>query len=1188
MSSTQNSISSLVAQFLRLQKNALEIINGLNEVATSTNDNVQIEMLDEAGFPTFANIPAYGYLRSQIQRLDSNVQSLAGLGENSATVRNPDGTYSQIFKSQPLRDPAPLVNLQIPSTFSTKDNWFFDSFLSPLLFISIDATGQLPADADRILVKRIIANTDTEDKKLFFDNNLRGRNDLSEQGFIDTLSSAGISFFVDEDIIDLPLRTIRNKGNFSVISFYDDTISTTDANGQSVQETRRNFKLNTLNYTDTSTNVENGRTLNVGQTLLTPDGTQYQITSINLEETSVQLKRVNGFQPVQIGADALSLQSTEFSQRLINVNIGYDERQGIFFKKIDDYFNIVSSNWSSGVVFFSNELRINTTSGVQTLEQFYLSSVADIGQMFLNMAKEKKIGAINGLVPDAPLIASEDFKVVQINTQLTESSEIQTLNQKIAEKDALRSEINQIDTAISTRRSQINSASNTSVIRPSVTGGRTLASSTSSSLSADTQNTQSLESDLNSLTQQREQKQKLLSSIIEDISTISEEIPALSVEPKYRVRGFWPIPAPKISPFTGSQAVIQFIIEYRYLSDSGVAPNVNQISFVDNNGQVKTGSFSNWNKIVTDIRKKVYDTNTGTYVWAPEQVDNSDVPNINQLDIPITEGERVEIRIKSVSEAGWPDNPVTSNYSETVVVAFPPSSVRRPIRNEITANEVDRILSAQRQELSSTGMNLLLSRQFTSGDRTYLLDAQSIYSGFFSDSGNPVDLFQKISDLQNEILNLRAVVERAVGTLEVFVIDTSGNSQLVTNGSTISLNGGFYNQIFTNPLGSDAGKIASNVFEIQILNSSAGVLELSSVLPGGLSVPAGISSFSYPDGYVTNLRYGEIGISVTSLVPGDIIPPGSTGGANEQSFQLLRQAAPFVSGNANSQFIYPRWKSVGFDSDLYVAPSPYVPGYDYLGDTSGLPRNGSSLIPFNPSSSTVPTASGTNANVWNGGYTGSTGSYSGLGNGTLSEFCIQKNHPALSTGLSFTNLVLPDFSNGVVVYPYFRQADFLYTDTETANYFTQLAYSPVVTNFVQGATATREDSMYPRKLGFTSNDEFLIGRYSCGAYLFLGPVNSSAIQVEGSTQLANKNVQSGLKSALNIPLIFQFRAVDKLSYIGGFRANGNPTNVTYTKKIGVDIQVRNQAPFSFDVQVTGKYKNDVLSSPNFSTTTEIG
>ena len=97
MASTQNSISSLVAQFLRLQKNALEIINGLNEVATSTNDNVQIELLDESGLPTLASIPAYGYLRSQIERIDSNTQSLAGLGDNFATVSNPDGTYSQIY-----------------------------------------------------------------------------------------------------------------------------------------------------------------------------------------------------------------------------------------------------------------------------------------------------------------------------------------------------------------------------------------------------------------------------------------------------------------------------------------------------------------------------------------------------------------------------------------------------------------------------------------------------------------------------------------------------------------------------------------------------------------------------------------------------------------------------------------------------------------------------------------------------------------------------------------------------------------------------------------------------------------------------------------------------------------------------------------------------------------------------------
>jgi len=173
----------------------------------------------------------------------------------------------------------------------------------------------------------------------------------------------------------------------------------------------------------------------------------------------------------------------------------------------------------------------------------------------------------------------------------------------------------------------------------------------------------------------------------------------------------------------------------------------------------------------------------------------------------------------------------------------------------------------------------------------------------------------------------------------------------------------------------------------------------------------------------------------------------------------------------------------------------------------------------------------------------------------------------------------------LVVYPYFRQSDYFYTDTTLQDNYKQLGYQQVSADFVQGPTASRGDDMYPNKLGFTVNDEYLIGRYTCGAYLFLGPPTASTIQVEGSTQLASKYVKNGDSNSINVPLIFQFRANDKLGYIGGFRADGNPTNITYSKKIGIDIQVRNQSPFSFDVQVTGKYKNDTLSAPNFSSTT---
>jgi hypothetical protein len=119
--------------------------------------------------------------------------------------------------------------------------------------------------------------------------------------------------------------------------------------------------------------------------------------------------------------------------------------------------------------------------------------------------------------------------------------------------------------------------------------------------------------------------------------------------------------------------------------------------------------------------------------------------------------------------------------------------------------------------------------------------------------------------------------------------------------------------------------------------------------------------------------------------------------------------------------------------------------------------------------------------------------------------------------------------------------------------------------------------MYPNKLGFTENDRFLIGKYTCGAYLFLGPPTASSIQVEGSTALASRYVEQGVENSINIPLIFQFRSTDYLGNIGGYRLNGNPSNITYQKKIGIDIQVRNSAPFSFDLVATGSFKQETLA-----------
>lgn len=1209
MAGTQNSISSLVAQFLRLQKNSLEIINGLNEVAVSTNNTVTIEILDEQGNPQNANIPSYGYIKGEIERLDNNIKSLAGIGASSATVRNPDGTYSQVFKSEILKEPARITNLSVPSTFDVKSNWFLESFLSPLLYINVDVTGQIPDGSDRIVVKRVIANTTTDQQINYFDSTLKGRNDLSYDEFIQALDDNGIGYFVDEDIVQLPLRTIRFIGGFSVLSYYDNIVNVTDSNGNSIPETRRNYKLDKLTYTDTLSNVPDGRTLNPGDQIATQDGSLYQVTSVDKDQSSIEAKRVSGYQPILIGANTLSISSTDFGPRYAQINIGYNERQGVFFKSIDDYFNIVAAVWSTGIIFWSNELQTKNSNGeVVTLENYYLTEVADLGKIFLGAAKENKVTAVEGLIPNVPVVSQSNFKVVQINQQVTDSTPITAVNDKLALKTTLKSEIDELDASINQSKLQLNAglaSTNQGSVQLTNTSDNPILGNNLTPVSIVSQkttpigiNTQAVKANLDSLVSERVKKANLYASLVNEVKTLSIDVPQIVTPPKYRARGFWPIPEPKISPSSGLQQVIQFSVRYRYLSDSGAAQPSQQIEFVDNDGTKKNAAFSNWTEYKTDIRKKVYDENTGKYVWAPEDTSNSNIQNINQLDLPITKGERLEIQVASISEAGWPENPLTSSYSESVIISFPDNLSITGIDVALRTNTEDAAVTRMQADLNSQGLPAHLSQQFTANDVTYYHNSTGISSGFYTNTGAVINLFDKLVDLQNQISALKSQITQAKGILEVYIVDTNNNKIKVSKGSTVKLNAGFYNEIFSNPLTSDSGKIASITYNIQLFNPQTSPVELASIIPGGLETKAPNSvASSYPSGYNSNLKYGVGPISLTSYTITDV-----------ESSTDFRQAPPYASASAYSQFLYPRYKNIGFNQVLYYDTSmsdlgqfftnSYSSSYAYDGDSTATqtnfgsagiyPQNGTIFTPYDPTqtanySSVIGSQT---AAVWNGNFaTGATNAGTPLGNGYISEFCIHTSHPYLisvgssSSFTSYGELVKP-YSSTTVSYAPFRHTQTFWGDTTLPQYWVQQAYRTPL-DFPTGATAAREDNMYADKLGFSSNDEYLIGKYSCGAYLFLGPITNTPLQVPGTTSLSTTYLGEGESNALNVPVIFQFRAVDKLGYIGGWRKSGALSNITYSKKIGIDIQIKNDDSFSFDIQVSGSYQNDTLVAPNF-------
>ena len=98
----------------------------------------------------------------------------------------------------------------------------------------------------------------------------------------------------------------------------------------------------------------------------------------------------------------------------------------------------------------------------------------------------------------------------------------------------------------------------------------------------------------------------------------------------------------------------------------------------------------------------------------------------------------------------------------------------------------------------------------------------------------------------------------------------------------------------------------------------------------------------------------------------------------------------------------------------------------------------------------------------------------------------------------------------------------------------------------------------------------------------MAPSSHSPIQVEGSTTLAVKSLESGTQNAIVIPVIFQMRSQDKLGYIGGYRTTGTIRNITYSKKLGIDIKISNEELFSFDLVVSGSYTKTALTSPIYS------
>ena len=395
------------------------------------------------------------------------------------------------------------------------------------------------------------------------------------------------------------------------------------------------------------------------------------------------------------------------------------------------------------------------------MEQFYTDYVYDYGTVLQDLVAKKTPNKLAG-TPVSPTLNTTNFKVVQINKHLTDTPDSNLVKQKHNYQQSLKSELEQISQAI------IDKNKNMKFVKFKSEAAKKQAGL-----------------EIDELSKKKDSTSKLLATTNQEIIDISKN-PLTKVDPVFRVRGFWSIPEAVITRSTKPQEIVQFRVQYRYVSKDGKETPIETFS-VD--GSQTTAAFSNWSEFKTDARKRIFDPSNGSYAWQIEDVSSADTPNINQLDIPIKANERVEVRIKSISEVGWPESAVESNWSDIISIDFPDNL--NNILNENgfilqEANKEDLKINMNR-ELSAKGLDEHLSDTFTVNNKVFHHDATKILSGFKDENGVALDLYEYLKKMEDRIKGLEEKIKRAKGELEIVVL-RNNQEFVVSNGSEITFN----------------------------------------------------------------------------------------------------------------------------------------------------------------------------------------------------------------------------------------------------------------------------------------------------------------------------------------------------------------------------------------------------------------
>ena len=840
MSSIKTSVADYLTQIENLTNTNLQILKTLNDSFYTKKNHLYAEVDD-----TTYVIPSFLSLENKINMLQENFENLVKSPETSEAYFNFDGNTRAIEVRKYSHEPD-SITLPIVNTYSVDSNDIFKDFMTPIPHINFDLPS-LPNDIVEVNVKKIIPKNSILEE-LFINALSYKDKDKNGKEFTNYHTSVNYKYsdvyklllnyeedidYIEYDTIyKLPIRKSIGKATYVIEEVISDVIDD-DLNEIITLKLRSNLTntnkfTNTLTYKLFDETIE--RPLKIGDELINYDGTgKVVITEIRPLTNTIVVKVVNGEYLNFLGTivydtnndtDIHDFSKLRFyspinfdSDKYIKIPLEEDKYVFIAIAPLNSRMNIQSS-WGTGIILNTHSLvNLNTMVPFNT---YYNTNVMNIGDALqeitaLMAAPITKLSKedFEKITKFKPVIDKNNLKVVQINNHLNNSDTVQNIRDAYDQKKNAETELKEIQTKIIDLNKTLSSIS-----FEDTTGMRSMYSS-----------------QLTKLNEKQNELQIVINNAINtiNINSNSAEIPIKNA--KYRIRGFH-------VPKDYKENVIGLNVQYRYKNTSKDTGNATSIS--GENGQ--TYIYSDWNELNTTNKQRVAKYENGLYAYSYESSnENINEPSYNQIDIPISQGESVDIRLQLIYDFGQPYISVKSDWSDIINVKFPNELVSDvTISKIIEENNGDIESNRFNNILNNTGVSSHINDSLTDQSITYFHGPDKIASGFYTEERRIIPLKDKLLSLSNDISEIKNTVLGINGICKVTANIGNSSTPLYSDRT---------NSITLAPYDTIAGQNNSTVgsynikngivyttINLHITNTGTGTLKLYSLFPGNRDI----------------------------------------------------------------------------------------------------------------------------------------------------------------------------------------------------------------------------------------------------------------------------------------------------------------------------------------------------------------